>query len=519
MSRKSVASALHIEDREIRKRMNTKNNQNSRRSLLLITLVVVIFSVVNPQQVYAVEGDKWSLVGETVPDGTCFTPNSTVTKSFTLKNAGSGAWSPQYSFDFASGTQMGGIKQYMPANVGVNNTVTITLNLTAPSNPGEYKGYWSLKDGGGNIVKSTRGSESMWVWIKVAVNCNQSQIQPTQSSSSLGVTLSAGTPKPNELDYYEKNNAGYLYLGGVWITSTPVGPNKKMVIPGGGSITIYTFTECSMVWVSTGFLRGKFEERCSERSRGVADLGMLPVISVDREGQLAFYKYLNTVTFNTFGALQGNTLVWKPGFTIYEIGRPATANIGTYLARVSAPVLIIGFVVYASKVYVITRPVTPVPVPLPPLNTLGDLNAIRPNRVYQRLATLIPALTTQPLQDLDLGIAFTRVMQAQTKVVSIVEGVNLTIETSACISSMKLDINLPSLRRSLHGIGQDPECNGGWAYVDALTQVLNALADLIEELKASGTYAAIEPILTNAGTRLAWALRFALGELVLRGFK
>jgi len=106
-----------------------------------------------------------SFVTETVKDGSIFNPGDTFTKSWTLKNTGSCSWDKDYSLVFSSGDQMGGPgKKNLNAVVKPGETIKISINLTAPSKAGTYKGVWKLRTDKGVDFGLPNG---IWAQIKV----------------------------------------------------------------------------------------------------------------------------------------------------------------------------------------------------------------------------------------------------------------------------------------------------------------------------------------------------------------
>jgi Ig-like domain-containing protein len=105
----------------------------------------------------------------TVPDGTLFPPNQTFLKTWRLKNVGTCTWSPSYALTFVSGASMGATEASLATTVLPGQNVDASVNLTAPSVAGSYRGFWELKNANGQIfgIGSTF-SNPFWVDIKVA---------------------------------------------------------------------------------------------------------------------------------------------------------------------------------------------------------------------------------------------------------------------------------------------------------------------------------------------------------------
>jgi len=107
----------------------------------------------------------------TVPDGTIMAPGQTFTKSWDIKNIGSCAWSKStYQLVYFSGQQMGGpASAAFVEDVPVGKTARFTVNLTAPSAAGSYRGFWMFKNASGAFFGiGALGNKPWWVDIKVS---------------------------------------------------------------------------------------------------------------------------------------------------------------------------------------------------------------------------------------------------------------------------------------------------------------------------------------------------------------
>jgi hypothetical protein len=110
----------------------------------------------------------------TIPDGTLMAPGASFTKTWRLKNIGACAWNSSYQLVFFSGQQMGGPSSApLPLSQGqvisTGQTIDISVNLTAPSNAGSYRGYWMFKNATGALFGfGPQGNKAWWVDIRVS---------------------------------------------------------------------------------------------------------------------------------------------------------------------------------------------------------------------------------------------------------------------------------------------------------------------------------------------------------------
>jgi len=115
--------------------------------------------------------DKVQFVSDvSIPDGTSMAPGAKFTKTWRLKNVGSCAWSTSYQLVFFSGEQMGAsASAAFPQSVAVGQTADFSVNMSAPSAAGSYRGYWMFKNANGQLFGiGALGNKPWWVDIKVA---------------------------------------------------------------------------------------------------------------------------------------------------------------------------------------------------------------------------------------------------------------------------------------------------------------------------------------------------------------
>ncbi|HSO13664.1 MAG TPA: NBR1-Ig-like domain-containing protein [Anaerolineales bacterium] len=138
----------------------------------IFVLVMLVLSVGTPSLDAAAQTycDQAQFIADvTIPDGTSFEKGTPFVKTWRLKNIGSCTWTTGYSLVFSSGEQMGGPDSVsLPSNVAPGQTVDLSVNLTAPSIPGAYRGYWKLKNASGVVFGiGYAASGAFWVDIKV----------------------------------------------------------------------------------------------------------------------------------------------------------------------------------------------------------------------------------------------------------------------------------------------------------------------------------------------------------------
>jgi len=105
----------------------------------------------------------------TVPDGSDFAPDQALTKTWRLRNAGTCTWTSSYDLVFDHGDAMGGpASQQLPGLVSPGQTVDLSINLTAPSSEGGYKGYYLLRSGDG-VLFGIGADANVAFWVEIEV--------------------------------------------------------------------------------------------------------------------------------------------------------------------------------------------------------------------------------------------------------------------------------------------------------------------------------------------------------------
>lgn len=104
----------------------------------------------------------------TIPDGSLFDTGEMFTKTWRIQNRGTCTWTPDYMLVFTSGESMGGTTALrLPGYVAPGQTVDISVTLTAPDRPGDYTGYWMLRNPSGTLFGSgDKANKAFYVMIK-----------------------------------------------------------------------------------------------------------------------------------------------------------------------------------------------------------------------------------------------------------------------------------------------------------------------------------------------------------------
>lgn len=86
-------------------------------------------------------------VSQSVADGTVFTPGESFTITWQLRNVGTSTWTTDYLFRFFSGNAFGAPEEIpLGQEVAPGQTVDISVSMTAPNTPGEYRSDWVMAD-------------------------------------------------------------------------------------------------------------------------------------------------------------------------------------------------------------------------------------------------------------------------------------------------------------------------------------------------------------------------------------
>ncbi len=113
-----------------------------------------------------------------------------------------------------------------PQNVAIGQTIDISINMTAPSTAGSYRGYWMFKNANGALFGiGSQANKPWWVDIKVsgaAVTPGGATATPTATTSGPTVTPSAtATPLANTAYDFASNACAASWHSGASSSALP----------------------------------------------------------------------------------------------------------------------------------------------------------------------------------------------------------------------------------------------------------------------------------------------------------
>ena len=86
----------------------------------------------------------------TVPDNSPMTPGQSFTKTWRVRNTGSCAIAPGFTFKNVGGDPMGGQPLTLTQPVPAGATTDLSINMTAPTSTGTVQGTWRMADANGS---------------------------------------------------------------------------------------------------------------------------------------------------------------------------------------------------------------------------------------------------------------------------------------------------------------------------------------------------------------------------------
>ena len=102
------------------------------------------FTIISPKK--PCTNDAMFITDLTIPDFTKLEPDEPISKLWQIRNTGTCSWGPGYTVVFKEGHAMTAKLEHAlyPAQPDAN--AIIQIDMTTPSSPGDYQGYWLLYD-------------------------------------------------------------------------------------------------------------------------------------------------------------------------------------------------------------------------------------------------------------------------------------------------------------------------------------------------------------------------------------
>jgi hypothetical protein len=92
-----------------------------------------------------------TLVSETIPSGSKFSPGQTFTKTWLIQNSGTCEWTGSFKIFFIGGDLLGSDTTKIRQIVGPGQNATIFLDMTAPATAGKVTSSWQMMSDTGKL--------------------------------------------------------------------------------------------------------------------------------------------------------------------------------------------------------------------------------------------------------------------------------------------------------------------------------------------------------------------------------
>jgi hypothetical protein len=121
-------------------------------------------------------------VSQTIPDGTTFRPGESFTMTWRVENVGQATWTEGYWLRYFSGDSFGAPREFsLGEEVKPGEFIDLTLQMTAPTRPGEYRSDWVL-------ATEARSNFKEGIFLKIVVSIPTT---PTRTATAAAVTPTA----------------------------------------------------------------------------------------------------------------------------------------------------------------------------------------------------------------------------------------------------------------------------------------------------------------------------------------
>jgi len=112
----------------------------------------------------------------TVTDNSIMLPGQTFVKTWRLVNNGDCSWLPDTQLVYVDGASMQGMSSPLGETIEPGQTVDISVQLTAPTEAGTYRGQWMLSNASGRFGLGDHGGEPFWVQVVVQTQTLTGQV-------------------------------------------------------------------------------------------------------------------------------------------------------------------------------------------------------------------------------------------------------------------------------------------------------------------------------------------------------
>jgi hypothetical protein len=149
-------------------------------------------SAILPSITVPAVADKGNWISNDPPDKTKLNPGDQFTLTWKVQNTGLTTWSTKYTVRFYTGQRMGAKDFFLPKSVKPNDIIDIPVQMTAPSQKGEYNTLW--------VITNEQGVNFRPLSFEFSVQGDASTVTATPESSTRTPTPEddSGTPTDTE---------------------------------------------------------------------------------------------------------------------------------------------------------------------------------------------------------------------------------------------------------------------------------------------------------------------------------
>ncbi|HSH01603.1 MAG TPA: NBR1-Ig-like domain-containing protein [Anaerolineae bacterium] len=129
--------------------------------------------------------DEATFVGDmTLPDNSRVAVGAEVTKVWRLRNAGTCTWGPGYTAVWVGGEQLGGEETGLTETVLPGEMVDVRVGLVMPTEVGNYRGEWKLRNPEGALFGIEGGQGAFWLQV-VVVAAEAAEVTTGETTGSV----------------------------------------------------------------------------------------------------------------------------------------------------------------------------------------------------------------------------------------------------------------------------------------------------------------------------------------------